>query len=192
MDDIIRWLDTLEPGSEILTPDDWALGKRADGTWEFVFAPCMTVTAGQVAAHGRPEIIPPHVWDLRGECAVVDGVIACSDPLKRIEYRAGDDPHGFLRGDTPDPNVSMPEFHHPPVCSGLEYGVEWAVYGDPPPGAPVARLRAGGHRRRDRDRRHRVRARRQRLGRIPHARRPARGPRGGEHPPDAGHENRRG
>lgn len=58
MDDIILWLDTLDPGTEILTPDDWALGKRADGTWEFVFAPCMTVTAGQVAAHGRPEIIP--------------------------------------------------------------------------------------------------------------------------------------
>lgn len=39
MDDIILWLDTLEPGTEILTPDDWALGKRADGTWEFVI-PC--------------------------------------------------------------------------------------------------------------------------------------------------------
>ena len=101
MDDIILWLDTLEPGTEILTPDDWALGKRADGTWEFVFAPCMTVTSTQVAAHGRPEIIPPHVWDLRGECAVVDGVIACSDPLKRIEYRAGDDPNGSSTGTRP-------------------------------------------------------------------------------------------
>lgn len=146
MDDIIRWLDTLEPGTEILTPDDWALGKRADGTWEFAFAPCMTITAGQVAAHGRPEIIPPHVWDLRGECAVVDGVIACSDPLKRIEYRAGDDPNGFLHGDTPDPNVSMPGFHHPPVCSGLEYGVEWAVYGDPGTGwSGYARIPHPGH-----------------------------------------------
>lgn len=146
MDDIIRWLDTLDPGTEILTPDDWAFGKRADGTWEFVFTPCMTVTADRIAAHGLPEIIAPEIWDLRGECTVVDGVIACTDPRKRIESRAGDDPHGFDHGDTADPNVNVPAFRDPPVCSGLEYGVEWAVYGGPDTGwSGYARIPHPGH-----------------------------------------------